>query len=69
MTVLGSLQYLVTMLLVISSMFFGWPPIAILVIPGKSTMVKSGQSAEKTVRTWVKSGYDRVVDDVLVASA
>lgn len=39
----GSSQYLLAMLVVTSSIFFGWPSMGILVIPGKSTNVKSGQ--------------------------
>lgn len=39
----GSSQYLLAIDVVISSIFFGWSPTAILVIPGRSTSVKSGQ--------------------------
>merc|ERR1711865_579264 len=53
MIVLESLTYLLHIALVIYSMFSGWsePAIGILVIPGKSTRVKSGQVGEKIVNT------------------
>ena len=49
--VLESETYLLAIDLVIYSMFSGWsePAIGILVIPGKSTMVRSGHVGEKIV--------------------
>ena len=43
MIVLSSLQYLVTISLVIFSMSFGWFPTGIFVIPGRSIRVRSTQ--------------------------
>jgi len=53
MMVLESDTYLWAIALVIYSMLSGWsePAIGILVIPGKSTMVRSGQVCENTVNT------------------
>ena len=45
--VLGSMQYLLAIYVVIFSTSF-WPFTSILVIPGKSIIVKSGQSTENT---------------------
>lgn len=51
MIVLGSLTYLWAIPLVIYSILASWPSIGILVIPGKSIMVKSGHVWEYTVNT------------------
>jgi hypothetical protein len=53
MMVLGSPTYLLAMALVICSILSGWsePAIGILVIPGRSTKVRSGQVCEYTVKT------------------
>ena len=53
MIVLGSETYLVAMDLVIYSILFGWsePASGILVIPGKSTRVRSGQVCENIFNT------------------
>ena len=45
--VLGSEQYLPHIVLVIYSMFYAYPAIGILVIPGKSIRVRSGHEWEK----------------------
>lgn len=44
----SSLQYLVTISLVILSISFGWFPIGILVMPGRSIRVRSTQFWSKT---------------------
>ena len=53
MIVLESDTYLFAIVLVICSMLSGWsePCIGILVIPGRSTIVKSGHVCEYTVKT------------------
>ena len=51
MIVLGSFTYLCAMPLVIYSIFASWPSIGILVIPGRSIIVKSGHVWEYTVST------------------
>lgn len=49
--VLGSPQYLAAIFLVTFSISGSCPAIGILVIPGKSTMVRSGHVCEKIFRT------------------
>jgi hypothetical protein len=51
MIVRGSPQYLAAMFFVTFSISGSYPAIGILVIPGKSTMVRSGHVCEKILRT------------------